>query len=152
MNPFVLSYIERLKAWHDLKNELESSDLGNICVEVDRFWQKCPMSNHYLHPDEIETWPDPWQLLNDNIYCPYARALGMVYTLLLLGIEDIDFIEATDYHNNDVVLVLVDCVKYVMNYWPGSVLNTTHSDFEIKRHIDVDPLFKKINIKNNFED
>lgn len=146
MNPFILGYHDRLKAWHDLRNQLETSNLDQICVEVDAFWQKCPMSNHYLHPADVESWPDPWQLLSDNIYCPYARALGMVYTLMLLGIKVIDLVEATDYNSNDIVLVLTDCVKYVMNYWPDSVLNTTHSDFRIKRHIDVSPLLKKINI------
>jgi len=144
MNPFILSYLDRLKVWHELRTSLENVDVQSTCVEVDNFWQKSPMSSHYLHPDDIEYWPNPWELLNDNTYCYYARGLGMVYTLMLLGIKNIEFVEATDYNNNSVVLVLVDCAKYVMNYWPHSVLNSNLSTFKVARHINIELLYKKI--------
>lgn len=68
----------------------------------------------------------------------------MVYTLLLLGIKDIDFVEALDDNKEHVVLVLVDNAKYVLNYWPESVLNINLSDFTIVKKINIDPLKKKI--------
>lgn len=102
------------------------------------------MSNYYLHPDDMETWPGPWELLSDNNFCYYARGLGMIYTLLLLGINDIDFVEAKDYNDNDVVLVLVDNAKYVMNYWPKTVVNNSLEQFVVKKRIGIDPLIKKI--------
>ena len=55
--------------------------------------------------------------------------MGIVYTLLLLGIKDVDFFSAKDYNEVDVVLATVDNAKYVMNYWPNSVVNTELSDF-----------------------
>lgn len=101
------------------------------------------MSNHYLHPADIQDWPDPWNLLNDNNYCEYARALGMLYTLMLLGVQDIDFVEIM-YDNRDSVVVLVDNAKYVMNWCPESVLNTDLTEFKITRRIDIGVLAKKI--------
>ena len=89
-------------------------------------------------------WPNPWELISDNDYCYYARGLGMIYTLMLLGIKDIDFVEATNYNSENVVLVLVEDAKYVMNYWPDSVLNINLSDFTIVKNINIDPLKKKI--------
>jgi len=68
----------------------------------------------------------------------------MVYTLLLLGIKDIDFVEALDDNKEHVVLVLVDSAKYVLNYWPESVVNTNLSDFTIVKNIKIDSLKKKI--------
>ncbi len=144
MNVFLQDFYTRLRSWHDLRNNLKESDLGYVCTEVDSFWQWCPLSNHYLHPDDIETWPGPWELINDNEYCYYARALGMIYTLLLLGVNDIDFVEATDYNNNDVVLVLVDNAKYVMNYWPNMVVNNNLSEFKVTKHINIDAIRRKI--------
>lgn len=144
MNVFQQDYYARLRAWHELKANLTNSDIETICINIDAFWQRCPLRTHYLHPDDIEIWPDPWQLLNDNDYCYYARALGMVYTLLLLGINDVDLVEATDYNNVDVVLVLVDNAKYVMNYWPNSVVNTTLSEFRVNKKIDIESIIKKI--------
>ena len=144
INIFLLDYYARLRAWHDLKESLKNADLQTICVEVDKFWQRCPMSNHYLHPADIEDWPDPWILLNDNNYCYYGRALGMLYTLMLLGVKDIDFVDAIDDNANEVVLVLVDNAKYVMNWCPDSVLNTDLTQFKIGPRLDTDSLKKKL--------
>lgn len=143
MNVFLQDFFTRLRSWHELRNNLQGSDLGYICTEVDSFWQWCPLSNHYLHPDDIETWPGPWELLNDNEYCYYARALGMIYTLLLLGVNDIDFVEALDYNNNEVVLVLVDNAKYVLNYWPNTVVNNNLNEFKVTKRINIDSLRRK---------
>ena len=144
INVFLLDYYTRLREWFKLKENLQGQDLSTICIEVDRFWQRVPISTYYLHPDDIEDWPNPWELINDNNYCYYARALGMVYTLLLLGIKDIDFVEALDDNKEHVVLVLVDSAKYVLNYWPESVVNTNLSDFTIVKNIKIDSLKKKI--------
>jgi len=143
MNVFQIDFYTRLRAWYDLRTKLESCTLYDQCVETDKFWQQSPISNHYLHPADIKSWPDPWQLLDDNIYCNYARALGMIYTLTLLGITDIDLVDATDYNSVDVVLVLVEN-KFVLNYWPGTVESNKISDFEIKQIINIESLADKI--------
>jgi hypothetical protein len=123
---------------------LTNQPLNNICLEVDSFWQRVPTQNHYLHTDYIKDWPNPWQLLSDNTYCNYARALGMIYTLLLLGNKDIDLVDAVDDNSNEVVLVLVDDAKYVLNYWPDTVVNNHISNFTITRQHDLTPLYSKI--------
>ena len=128
--------------WGSNKKLLE--DIKTICTEVDKFWQKCPMSNHYLHPDYVKDWPSPWQLLSDNMYCYYGRALGMIYTLLLLGQTDVELVEAKDDNSNDVVLVLVDNAKYVLNYWPDTVVNNQLKDFTVTKSIDITILQSKI--------
>jgi hypothetical protein len=144
INVFLLDYYTRLREWFKLKENLKGQDISTICIEVDRFWQKTPLLNHYLHPDEIEDWPSPWELINDNEYCLYARGLGMVYTLMLLGVKDIDFVDIIDDNRENVVLVLVDNAKYVLNYHPNSVLNISLSSFTITKHINISSLKQKI--------
>jgi hypothetical protein len=143
MNAFQLDFYSRLRAWNTLKENLSDSPIDVVCIETDKFWQQCPESTHYLHPADIKSWPDPWQLLDDNMYCPYARALGIIYTLILLGITDIDLVDAIDYNSVSVVLVMVDSAKYVLNYWPGTVVNNKLSDFTIVRHYDITPIIQK---------
>lgn len=145
MNTFLTdTFDQRLRSWYELRTSLQDADLETICIEVDKFWQKTPLVNHYLHPDDIKEWPSPWELLHDNNYCYYARALGMIYTLLLMGIKDIDLCIARDYNSIDVVLVTVDRAKYVMNYWPNSVVNTKFTEFTQIKTINIEPLFDKI--------
>ena len=143
-NIFLLDYQVRLRSWVDLRNKLLVIPIDEQIAEIDRFWQTVPLSQHYLHPDFIKDWPTPWELLSDNTYCYYARALGMIYTLLLLGNKSIDLVDAVDDNNNEVVLVLFDNAKYVMNYWPGTVLNNHITDFVITRTHDLTPLYSKI--------
>ena len=111
---------------------------------IDDWWQKAPLINHYLHLYDMENWPDPWVLLAENSYCTVARALGICYTLLLVGLEDVKLVEATDEQGYDVVLVLVDNAKYILNYWPDTIVNNSLTNFTIKREFDITQLKQKI--------
>ena len=68
----------------------------------------------------------------------------MVYTLMLLGVKDIDFVDIIDDNRENVVLVLVDNAKYVLNYHPNSVLNINLSSFTVVKYINISSLKKKI--------
>ena len=144
MNVFQLNYETRLSSWYDLRVRLEDSSVETRCVEVDKFWQQAPLVNHHLHILDSENWPDPWQLLVENTYCTVARAVGICYTLLLLGVENIEIAEATDKMGDDVVIVLVDNAKYILNYWPDTVLSNTLEDFKVKRTVSLDNIKRKI--------
>ena len=139
-----MSFDTRMAEWYMLRQRITDLSLEEQCIEIDKFWQQCPLNNYYLHPHDIKDWPNPWQLLQDNQYCFYARALGHIYTLAILGIKDVDFFSAKDYNEVDVVLATVDNAKYVMNYWPNSVVNTELSDFSNIKNISVDYLKNKI--------
>jgi hypothetical protein len=140
VNIFQTTYETRLRSWYDLRKTLESADIQTKCVEIDRFWQSAPLVSHHLHPNDIDSWPGPWDLIADNTYCEIARGLGMIYTLLSLGVTDIDFCLAINDNSEEVSLVLVDNAKYVMNYWPDTVLNNKSTDFNIKEQIDIDKI------------
>lgn len=144
INVFISDFETRLRSWVELRNSIVDSTTKNQCIEIDRFWQRVPTVNHYLHPDFIHEWPDPWQLISDNTYCYYARALGIIYTLLLLGNKNIALVLAKDDNNNEVVLVLVDNAKYVLNYWPDMVVNISLDDFVIIKELNITPLYSKI--------
>ena len=142
-NVFQLNYEARLKSWYDLRKSLEDSDIKTSCLAIDNWWQKAPLVNHHLHPNDIDNWPGPWDLLVENNYCQIARGLGMVYTLQLVGIKDIDFCLAIDDNSEECALVLVDNAIYVMNYYPNTVISNSLNDFKVSSHIEM----TKINIK-----
>lgn len=144
MNVFQNSYDNRLQSWYDLRTQIKELSLLEKCIEIDKWWQYAPLVNHYLHPHEIESWPGPWELINDNEYCHLARGLGMIYTLLLLGITDIDFCLGKDDNNEDVALVMVDRAKYVLNYWPNMVVNINLKNFKITDSLSLKNITTKI--------
>ena len=144
INVFQLNYDARLRSWYDLRQKLQNADTATKCLEIDKWWQSAPLVNHYLHPHEVSVWPGPWELLNDNEYCYLARGLGIFYTLVLTGIEDVDFLLGRDDNNEDVALVLVDSAKYILNYWPDTVLSNTLNEFKIISKVDTTKIRKQI--------
>ena len=144
MNIFQSSYNNRLENWHDLRVSLEKTDLQTNCIKIDEWWQHAPLVTHHLHPHDIDNWPNPWELLSENTYCEVARALGMCYTLYLIGVNDIELVLARNNTGEDVVLVLVDNAKYIMNYWPNTVISNTLKDFKVVQKLDLQTIITKI--------
>lgn len=142
MNHFQLSYYERLQCWYELRKKVSNCSLKDTCIETDNWWQRAPLVTHYLHPQDTQSWPDPWELVSDNTYCPIARGLGMCYTLYLIGIDNVQMIEATDEFGDDYMLVV--CDKYAMNYHPNTVVNNTLHQFKFKKSVDISVLLNKI--------
>jgi len=144
INVFQLNYNARLLSWHDLRKSIENADVATKCVEIDKWWQRAPLVSHYLHPHDKQSWPNPWEMLVDNQYCHITRGLGMIYTLLLSGIDDIDFCIAIDDNSEEVAIVMVDNAKYVLNYWPNSVLSNNLQDFKVVQKIDITDIKTKL--------
>jgi len=144
MNTFQSSYDNRLQSWYNLRNQIKSLDLNQQCVEIDKWWQCAPLINHYLHPSDLPNWPGPWELLVENTYCTLARGLGMCYTLLLMNITDIEYVLAKDNDGDETPLVLVDNAKYLLNYYPGTVISNNLQDFKIVSKLDIKIINNKI--------
>ena len=144
MNIFQDTYDNRLRSWRDLRTQNKTLPVDQACVEIDRWWQQAPLIPHHLHPNDSENWMDPWEMLSENTYCLLTRAIGQVYTLVMSGIDDVRLVIATDNQAEEHYLVLVEGSKYVMNYWPNSVLSTSPADFTILKDLSLEPILNKI--------
>ena len=144
MNIFQSTYEARLQDWFQLRTSVTSLPIEQQCITIDKWWQDAPLVTYHLHPHDIDNWPDPWELLSENTYCEVARALGMCYTLHLIGITDIELVLARNNTAEDVVLVLVDNAKYILNYWPDTVISNTLKDFKVVDHLDIKKIKDKI--------
>lgn len=117
-----VTFDNRLQAWVELRSRCQLLDLENSLTAINQWWFNTPWQPYYLHWDDQTDWPDPWQLLNDNVYCDLARSLGIVYTISLL--ERVDMADAelvlTEDGSN---LVLVAKEKYILNWNRDSIVN-----------------------------
>jgi hypothetical protein len=117
-----IDFNQRLTAWAKLKETAQNSDIEQALAQINSWWFESPWQPYYLHWDDIQKWPDPWQLLEDNIYCDVARGLGIVYTVSMLDRPDItaNLVLTEDNFN----LVQVNDNKYVLNIDRDIVVNT----------------------------
>jgi hypothetical protein len=140
-----LSYEQRLAEWHRLRESNLDRPLPNALLNVNDWWQEVPWAPYYLHWDDVDTWPDPWDLLANQQFCSLAKALGIVYTLHMMersDVKDLQIASGTDSADN---LVLVNEGKYILNWDTGTLLNITSNHIQIKRTIDSRVVTKKIN-------
>ena len=144
MNPFQFTYNHRLTEWRQLRELSSTVSTDQACVAIDRWWQQAPFINHHLHWSDESNWPDPWVMLSENLYCPLTRAVGMCYTLFLSNIDSVELVMARDEQAEEHYLVLVDDAKYILNYWPESVLSTTLSSFSVTNSKNLEFLKNKI--------
>jgi hypothetical protein len=133
----------RLDAWANLREQNRNQDVETALNNINQWWFNSPWRAYHLHWDDRDTWPDPWQLLSDNLYCDIAKGLGILYTISLLDhadLTDAELVLTSEGHN----LVLVNKRKYILNWDRDSIVNTNHK-LEIKRRLTQSQVQDKYN-------
>ena len=121
----------RLASWNRLREQVQSLPVELALKNVNTWWFGAPWQPYYLHWDDQSAWPDPWQLLSDNIYCDLARGLGILYTITLLDRADMAPAHLI-LTGNSSNLVQVSKEKYILNWEAECIVNTNQVD-TIKR-------------------
>jgi hypothetical protein len=136
------SFAERLESWNRLRQQCELTTVDTTVSTINRWWFQTPWTAYHLHWDDQEDWPDPWQLLSDNQYCPLARGLGILYTIAMLDREDLQDVCMIEYLGDN--LVLVDSEKYILNWDPDQVLNISLGRSKPRRRVGQEEIKQKI--------
>ena len=133
----------RLDAWANLRRQIQTDDAESALTKINQWWFQTPWRAYHLHWDDRATWPDPWELLSDNLYCDVARGLGILYTISLLDHPDLTDAELVSTKSGDN-LVLVAKRKYILNWSPDTVVNTNHK-LEINNRLTQSQVTNKYN-------
>ena len=137
-----LTFEQRLHAWGVLRETVQHAPLEQVLNEVNAWWFCTPWRAYHLHWDDRASWPDPWQLLSDNIYCDLARGLGILYTITLLDREDLqDSVLAESDQGN---LVLIQQGKYILNWDSQQVLNISPGQIKAQHSITQEQIQQQI--------
>jgi hypothetical protein len=127
------TFEERLASWNHLRQDCADTDVSQCLLNINQWWHHTPWTPYYLHWDDQADWPDPWQLLHDNIYCGLARALGIMYTIILLDRNDLQDAEINESENDN--LVLIQAGKYILNWEPDAIVNIITEPSKVSRRI-----------------
>jgi hypothetical protein len=117
------TFAERLASWTELRQQAALADPKSVLTSINSWWFRTPWRAYHLHWDDRPTWPDPWQLLSDDLYCPLARGLGILYTITLLDREDLQDAMLVEVGGDN--LVLIDKEKYILNWASDTIVNTS---------------------------
>ena len=134
---------DRLEQWKRFRREINLLPFEQALEQTAKFWSRAPFTPFYLDHDKPDSWPDPWTLIAENCYCDLARALGILYTISLLDradLTDAALVLSQDGHN----LVMVDKSKYILNWNPDTVVNTSQT-IEIHRQLSQSQIKQQYN-------
>lgn len=133
---FKLSTGERLARWKSFRKKLDLLPIDQAIKETMEFWETCPFMPFYLDAADPESWPNPWQLIDENYYCDLAKVLGIVYTLHLSSHRsklDPEILVYYDPESKYTYHIAQFCQgKYVINLVEGEVLNKQHINQKLK--------------------
>ena len=136
------TFAERLESWRDLREQTISGDLDSALTSINAWWFQTSWIPYHLHWDDRPTWPDPWQLLDDNLFCSLARGLGIMYTIAMLDRPDLQdaLLIETDSDN----LVLIDRGKYILNWDPTTIVNITLKGMNPRHSVALDTIKQQL--------
>ena len=123
------TFEQRLAAWTQLRSQCTAGSVDQVLAQINAWWFDTPWRAYHLHWDDQATWPDPWQLLDDNLFCSLARGLGILYTIAMIDHPDIQDAELIDTGSDN--LVLVSKKKYILNWDRQQVLNINLAPFNV---------------------
>ena len=137
-----VKFEQRLIAWNQLRTTSKNLPIDQALANINNWWNNTPWRAYHLHWYDCTTWPDPWEILSDNIYCDIARGLGILYTIAMLDRDDLEDVifAATDQGN----LVLIDSGKYILNWGPELRLNNNLEQIKITNFVTQNEIKKQL--------
>lgn len=118
---FKQSIDDRLSSWAKHRDDLNTA--ADPLLAVWEFWKNAPFIpyNNKVDPFYQKSWPSPWQIIVDNQYDDFTKALMIAWTLKLTNkFKDsaIEIRSLIDKQHNSVHNVV-----YVDNCWAVNYLD-----------------------------
>lgn len=136
------TFAERLESWAQLREQASTADVETALRAINSWWFQTPWRAYHLHWDDRAVWPDPWQLLSDDLYCPLARGLGILYTITMLDRPDLQDAVLVEVDSDN--LVQVHKKKYILNWDADTVVNINPTGSRPRHSITQEQLKQQI--------
>ena len=104
---FEKQYEERMTLWREFRSSLEGSP--DPIQEAIDFYSHAPPCRLATDPFDRQTWPNPWELLEENTYCAFVKILAICYTLQLTDVlkrSNYEIHITRDYKNSETYYLL----------------------------------------------
>lgn len=136
------TFAERLESWAQLRTQASTTNAETALAAINSWWFQTPWRAYHLHWDDRAVWPDPWQLLSDDLYCPLARGLGIMYTITMLDRPDLQDAVLAEFDSDNLVLVAKK--KYILNWDSATVVNINPTGSQTRHSITQEQIQKQI--------
>jgi hypothetical protein len=136
------TFAERLESWTQLRQQASTAEVETALNTINSWWFQTPWRAYHLHWDDQAVWPDPWQLLSDDLYCPLARGLGILYTITMLDRPDLQDAVLAEFGSDNLVLVAKK--KYILNWDSTTVVNINPTGSQTRHSVTQEQIKQQI--------
>ena len=136
------TFADRLGSWNTLRNQAATADVESALTTINQWWFSTPWIPYHLHWDDCDKWPDPWQLLDDNLFCGLARGLGILYTITIIDRVDLQKCWLADHGSDN--LVHAPQKKYILNWDKDTIVNITPGPENPRHRVSQQQIQQKI--------
>ena len=133
---------DRLAAWNQLRTQSLAQPVPQALAMINAWWFQTTWIPYHLHWDDRANWPDPWQLLEDDLFCPLARGLGILYTVAIINHPDIESGVLTEVGGDN--LVLINKSKYILNWDRDEIVNINLGLQNPRRSVSLEQIQQQI--------
>jgi hypothetical protein len=116
---------DRLSGWAELRKNIETSETP--FEDVVDFWSAAPFTafNHNIDPFYVASWPTPWEIIVENKYDDFTKAVMIGYSLLFTDRfkdSDIQIKTLVDTEGKRLYNVVYVDDSWVLNYKDSQVV------------------------------
>jgi len=102
-----------------MRQDLEQSSFDDAFKEAYKWWTSAPTVRRTFDPWKLDQWPNPWELLYKEDFCPNSVVLGIWYALKLTN-QDLSRVQLCvvsdrEQKHNCLALVLDNKQVYLYN-------------------------------------
>jgi hypothetical protein len=134
---------ERLSQWRAFRDSIELSDTP--LLDVIEFWAPAPYVayNHNVDPYNRHSWPSPWEIIVQNKYDDFTKALMIAYTLKYtdkFGNTEIQVKTLVDNARKSVYNVVSVDDKWVLNFQENAPIEAANlpGDFRLENLVVIE--------------
>lgn len=117
-----LTLSERISEWRLFRESIaDLSTQSKIDCTVD-FFKGIPITSRRIDYYSPETWPTPWEIFAESLFCKSSVSLLFYYTLTTVE-PDINIeLEVID-DGEDMYMVPIWDEEHILNYIPGKIID-----------------------------
>jgi len=112
---------DMLYKWREVRLALQKEFTKENLQKVSDWWESIKYFTNGFNFDDMSTWSDVWQYINDGYYTKSGNGLGIFFTIFYADEDkDVELWLAHDlYYSNIYLVVYVD--GYILNRASGEV-------------------------------
>jgi len=119
---------DRLSEWRKFRYLQKSLPLNEQLQNTVNLWKDCHLGHTHYDFLNIKDWPTPWELVLEDSFDDFSRALGMAFTLIMIDDWQNESLFLRCYKDSDrsTFYHTLELNDIILNFNLGEIINKNY--------------------------